>query len=84
MARYFFNVHDGSDYLDTVGTKLLGLTAVHEEAVRTAGEMLRDGGREDLWSGEQWRMIVTDESGLEVLTLTFSASQPGFQPLRRS
>lgn len=79
MPRYFFHVHDGRDIPDTEGSEISSLDRVRYEAVRTAGELLREGGRSDLWSGEQWKMVVTDENGLEVLTLTFSASQPGYQ-----
>lgn len=84
MPRYFFNVHDGRDLVDTEGSDLSGLDHARQEAVRTAGELLRDGGHADFWSGEEWQMVVTDERGLEVFTLTFKATQPGFQgPQRR-
>lgn len=79
MPRYFFNVQDGRDIPDTEGSILAGLDELRKEAVRTAGEMLREGGHTEFWSGAEWRMIVTDEAGLVVLILTFSAFQPGFE-----
>ena len=77
MGRYFFNVYDGFQLIDDTGTELPDLQSVREEAVKTAGALLREGGHVDLWSGEEWKMVVVDEKGLEVLTLRFSASQPG-------
>lgn len=71
MARYFFNVRDGRDLPDYVGTEFPDLTAVREEAIKSAGELLRDAaGR---WTGDEWRMSVTDDIGHEVLLLRFVA-----------
>ncbi len=82
MPRYFFNVYDSTDIKDDVGSDLPSMDAVRREAVRTAGELLRDGGSVDLWSGEEWKMIVTDEAGDEVLALRRSpeASAEGGTP----
>lgn len=44
------------------------------EAVKNAAELLR-GECKDLWSGNDWKMIVTDESGDQVLMLRFSANE---------
>jgi hypothetical protein len=44
MARYFFHVKDGQDLPDDLGSDLSGIDAVRNHAVKTAGEMLRDGG----------------------------------------
>jgi hypothetical protein len=49
-ARYFFNVYDGEDILDDDGTELASVEQVRYEAGRTAGGLLREGGRSDLWS----------------------------------
>lgn len=74
MPRYFFNVHDGRNIVDDIGTEIADLEGVRDEAVSTAGELLRDGAGVDLWSGEEWKMVVTDQDGNEVLTLRFSGS----------
>jgi hypothetical protein len=72
MSRYFFNVRDGTEYLDRVGTELAGPDAARAEAVRTAGAILKDLGSE-FWNSGEWIMRVTDESGAAVCTLRFSA-----------
>lgn len=73
MARYFFHVHDGKDLCDEEGTELPTIEAARSEAARYAGMLLQnpDG---DLWSGEPWRMDVTNESGLLLFTLMFLAT----------
>jgi hypothetical protein len=74
MVRYFFHVMDGKDIIDDVGTELADIEAVRGMALRTSGEILRDGGPE-FWNSEPWKMIVRDEDGRKVLTLQFEAQQ---------
>ena len=77
MARFFFNVTDGSVFLDPVGTDLDGLEAVREEAIRASAELLRGLGAEtDFWKGEDWTMSVVDEGGAPVLSLCFTSRSP--------
>jgi len=75
MPRYFFHVHDGKYIPDEDGDDLPDLDSVRNCAIKTAGDMLSDGGGAELWSGHEWRMIVTDEAGQEVLVLRFAAEQ---------
>jgi hypothetical protein len=70
VPRYFFNVVDGRFLPDLEGTPMSGLDAAKDEAVRTAGEMLRDLRN---WGGSEWQMHVSDESGTTLIKLTFSA-----------
>ena len=73
MPRYVFDVHDSKDMPDAEGTGLPDRHSMPEEAVRLAGEVLRDlNGK---FSGEPWTMAVRDESGRAVLTLRFSATE---------
>ena len=73
MPRYFFNVHDGQDVApDMDGCELPDLAAVRVEAVRASGEVLRDDASR--WTGQEWVMIVADQTGAPVLTLSFSAA----------
>ena len=72
--RYYFNVLDGKDIIDDEGLELPDLDAVRREAIRASGEMIRDGGPV-LWSGQDWRMVVSDQSGREVLVLCFSTTE---------
>jgi hypothetical protein len=78
MPRYYFNVINGADLPDLVGTELLDLAAARNQAIRHAGELLQDdGGGGGFWSGHEWRMLVRDDVGEEVLYLKFSAEQHG-------
>jgi hypothetical protein len=56
--------------------------AARDEAVRTSGEILRDGAASHLWSGKPWRMWVTqaDGGGKTLFTLTFHATHGDGQP----
>jgi hypothetical protein len=72
MPRYFFNVHDGKDLPDDEGIELPGRNEAHRQAILTAGEMLREIGREFL-AGDVWEMHVTDHKGGTVCRLKFLA-----------
>jgi hypothetical protein len=52
MARYFFNLVDGRDIPDAEGTEFSDMAAVRGAALKMAGELLRDGGKE-FWSGHE-------------------------------
>ena len=70
MPRYFFNIDGESP--DGDGLELPDIAAARAEAVRAAGEMLRD------WDGDlpgnQWTMVV-NEADRPVLTLQFRAKE---------
>ena len=70
MQRYFFNVHDGTEYLDPEGCVLEDLQAARDHAVRYFGDMLRDHP-ETFWNGEKWSMNVTNQAGLVLFSLYF-------------
>jgi hypothetical protein len=76
MPRYFFHIHNGTDTWDVEGVELSGLAEARNEAITSAGEMIRHRGSV-VWSGVEWRMQVTDETGRTVFTLHFSASSNG-------
>jgi hypothetical protein len=69
MLRYFFDI-DGEP-ADTDGVDLVDINAVRAEAIRAAGEMLRD--LDGALRRGEWVMRVTDESRRPVLTLQFRA-----------
>lgn len=71
MPRYHFNIYDGSSQLDLEGIELSGIRAAREEAVRLAGELLRDG-YEGISEADDWRMEVTDDRGLILFRLDFT------------
>lgn len=70
MPRFFFNVHDGHDYLDHEGTELPSLADARRHAAKYAGELLQTDP-ESFWSGEEWKMEVTDDRGLILFQLLF-------------
>lgn len=74
MPRYFFNVIDGTSIIDKDGTVLPSIYVAQAEAIRFAGEVLRDmGGR--FWNGTEWRLEVSDEGGQVLFVLHFSAEE---------
>ena len=75
MTRFFFNVHDGRDIRDTEGSELASRGEVREVALSTAGQLLKTSGNADLWAGKIWQMVVSDGSGVEVLALSFAATE---------
>ncbi|PVE21304.1 hypothetical protein DC522_27250 [Microvirga sp. KLBC 81] len=76
MPRYFFHICDGEEVLDDVGTVLASREEARAHAIVVAGELLRDAGRK-FWSGTEWRLRVTDETGTRVCTLRFLAENHG-------
>jgi hypothetical protein len=68
MPLFFFNVR----IVDEQGVELTGPDEARSQAITTAGEMMRDKGRE-FWPGTEWFMEVTDETGATVCVLKFSA-----------
>jgi hypothetical protein len=78
MPRYYFHVEDDQTDVDELGVELPNLETARNEAVRTAGEILRDGAAKSLWTGKPWRMWVTQSpapSGFELFSLWFSAME---------
>lgn len=63
MPRYFFHMQTGTRQTDAVGVELPSHTEARAEAIRTAGEMLRDQP-ESFWSNRPWTVTVTDAAGL--------------------
>ncbi len=74
MPRYHFNVHNGEELIDRVGTELPNIVFARREAIRFAGKLL-DEGAGDILPGNEWRMDVTDVSGLILFQLDFNVSQ---------
>ena len=71
MARYYFNLHDGTDRPDTEGTDFADLDGARAEAVSLLGEMVADiDGK--FWQHPEWRLTVVDESGATVCQLEVS------------
>ena len=74
MPRYFFNVYDGYSLLDQDGTELPDICTAQNEAIRLSGEILREEGSK-FWNGTEWRLEVTDVTGVVIFPLHFSAHE---------
>jgi len=78
MSRYYFHIEDDRTEIDHIGVELPDLEAARQEAVRAAGEILRDGSGKTLWSGKPWRMWVTQSplpAEKTLFSLRFSARE---------
>jgi hypothetical protein len=72
MPLYYFHIRDGTDIIDDEGSELAGPDQARQQAITTAGELLRDKGK-GFWGGEEWTMKVVDEAGDTVCSLKFTA-----------
>jgi hypothetical protein len=72
MPRFYFHIFDGRDHRDDEGTELSDFQDARVEAIRYASEILRDDAHRIAFR-EDWHMDVTDEVGLILLRLDFSA-----------
>ncbi|MBV8752688.1 MAG: hypothetical protein JO328_07500 [Hyphomicrobiales bacterium] len=72
MPRYYFNIMDGRPLVDREGMDLPDAAAARKEATRYAIDLVRRSE----FSGwkEVENVVVTDEQGAEVLTVTFPKS----------
>lgn len=72
MALHYFHSFNGHTTLDDLGTDLPDLLSARKEAVRAFRELLLLGSSDALWTGDPWRVWVTDQSnatGRTVLAL---------------
>ncbi|NGP18460.1 DUF6894 family protein [Devosia aurantiaca] len=72
MPRYFFHVVNGEFLPDAEGMEIDALDRVKAEAIRVAGEMIRDQGFK-LWQTGRYDMYVVDEQNRTQLKLSFEA-----------
>lgn len=85
MPRFHFSVYDGASSLDPEGMRLPDQAAARLEAVRRAGRILKADAQRVL-SGDEWRMEVSDDSGVILFRLDFfvTASVAGQRGLQTS
>ncbi len=69
--RYFFNVAGAVNEPDNAGLEMSSLSNARIEAVKFAGEYLRDRP-EVVWLGEEFRIEVTDGDSRPLFTFTAS------------
>jgi hypothetical protein len=75
MPIFFFDTHDGGRHPDLEGVDLPDLDIAKHEAMRMAGEMLRDRP-EEVWASHGWRICVTDQDHKPLFVIRVSAT-PG-------
>ena len=63
VPRFFFNLRDGQAHGDETGTQLADLKSARQEAMRKLGNLLASSP-DRFCNGHDWRMEVTDGSGL--------------------
>ena len=73
MPRYFFDTQNGDCIRDDQGEELRSVDAAREEAVAVLGEILRYRGA-SFWTTRAFSVIVTDDEGQTVVSVTASAS----------
>jgi hypothetical protein len=71
MPKFFFNVDE--ERPDAVGVDFPDRKTARGEAIRAAGEILRD--IDGAFTGQEWKMVVRDERGEVVLELRFSVTE---------
>jgi hypothetical protein len=73
LPRYFFHIQGGLNVPDEEGTVLPGPEQARAQAAIAAGELLRDLDG-SFWDNSEWQMLVIDELGRTVCTLTIKGS----------
>lgn len=68
MPRYFFDLADHQNDIDTSGTELQNADAARRQAVVFAGAYLRDHP-ELIWDGKEIRVIVRNSDDLTIFTV---------------
>jgi hypothetical protein len=69
-GRYFFTILDGKLIVDSEGEYCASWGDMREQAIRTAGDCLRDMASK-YPSDLEWQLVVTNESNDTVLRLRF-------------
>ena len=72
MPFFHFQVRTESHVLLTEGAELRGLDEARIEAARRVGDLLKEHAGQ-IWTDEDWRMDVTNGSGLILFVLSVSA-----------
>jgi hypothetical protein len=74
MPHFHFHQQDGKQHPDEDGVDLPDMDAARTTALRALTEMVRNHERE-FWATGQWRMTVTDETGLALFCLDLSTTE---------
>lgn len=74
MPRYYFNVENGRHIDDEEGCDLPDLAAVRRLALRTMGELLREGCEQDE-PHQGLTLHILDEKEVEVMTVRVTVDE---------
>jgi hypothetical protein len=74
MSLFYFNTHDGITILDKEGTEFDTWEEARLDAIALAGQILKDNPKR-IALGHDWRMEVTDETGLVLFRLDFQVME---------
>ena len=73
MAKYHIELRAADRVWETLDVDMPNLEELRIEMARFVGELLRDHAKE-IWADRDWRVDVTDESGLILYVMDLSAS----------
>ena len=75
-ARYFFDIYDGLEVPDLVGSEWPNLGAARIEAVRAAADILHRYP-ERFWQSDEWTLTVSNSHRSALFSLKFRAEKNG-------
>jgi hypothetical protein len=76
MAMHYFHLSNGHTIMDQEGIDQPDLNSVRNEALRVLRKLLNVGPTDKLWTGDAWKVWVTDQpsdGGQTILTLEVNA-----------
>lgn len=73
MPSYNIELRTESHVATTVHVETDDLSSLRIEMAKFVGELLRDHAQQ-IWADQDWRVDVTDETGLILFVMTISAS----------
>ena len=74
MAKYHIELRTESTVWETLNVEREKLTDLRVELARFVGELLKEHAQK-IWVDEDWRVDVTDETGLILYVMHISASE---------
>lgn len=83
VAKYHIQLRTESIVSETLTVERDDLTGLRVELARFVGELLKDHAGQ-IWIDEDWRVDVTDETGLILFVMQISATDtPATRPMKR-
>ena len=74
MPRYYFNIRDGHDVFDKVGTELSSIRDVRLHMMASASALIEKEG-DELPNHGDWEMEALDEQGKIICTMAFAVTR---------